>query len=99
MRPSALPRPRQTPPPRRTMLDSVRVRLTFWFTGSLAVALLVLSLATYFVLRQNTIQRTDSSLAELADSFLTTVHAELQDQDAPEPLQAAAQAAIVEHNF
>jgi two-component system OmpR family sensor kinase len=81
------------------MLDSVRVRLTFWYTGSLAVALLLLSLATYFVLRQNTIQRTDSSLAELADSFLTTVHAELQDPSAPEPLQAAAQAAIVEHNF
>jgi hypothetical protein len=44
------------------MLESVRVRLTLWYTGVLALVLIVLSLSTYFILRRTTAQRVDSSL-------------------------------------
>lgn len=81
------------------MLDSVRVRLTLWYTAVLAVVLLVLSLLTYFVFWRNAIQRTDASLAEVADSFLVTLRAELEDQPGPDPFKAAAQVAIGEHHF
>ncbi|HET8922433.1 MAG TPA: ATP-binding protein [Candidatus Acidoferrum sp.] len=81
------------------MLDSVRVRLTFWYTAVLVVVLLVLSLLTYFIFWRNAIQRTDANLTELAESFLVTLRAELEDQPGPDPFKAAAQVAIAEHHF
>jgi len=81
------------------MLDSVRVRLTFWYTAVLATVLIVLSLITYFIFRQSTMQRTDASLSELSSTFLTTLDAEVQDQGGPDPFKAAAQVAITEHRF
>ena len=81
------------------MLESVRVRLTLWYAGVLAVVLVVLALATYFILRQNTAQRADSSLAELADAFLTTLQAEMKDESGPGALKRAAFEAITEHRF
>jgi heavy metal sensor kinase len=81
------------------MVDSVRVRLTLWYTAVLVVVLLVLSLLTYFIFWRNAIQRTDANLTELADSFLVTLRAELEDQTAPDPFKAAAQVAIAEHHF
>ena len=81
------------------MLDSVRVRLTFWYTGLLAVFLLALSLITYFIFWRSTLQRTDSDLSELSEAFLTTVQAEMQDNHGPEAAKQATQEAIVEHRF
>lgn len=81
------------------MLESVRVRLTLWYTGVLALVLVVIALATYFILWRGTAQRTDTSLAELADAFLTTLHDELKDQNGPDALKLAAQEAIVEHRY
>jgi heavy metal sensor kinase len=81
------------------MVDSVRVRLTLWYTAVLAVVLLVLSLLTYFIFWRNAIQRTDANLAELAESFLVTLQAELEDQTGPDPFLAAARVAIAEHHF
>ncbi len=81
------------------MLDSVRVRLTLWYTVVLALVLIVLSLITYFIFWRSTVQRTDANLAELSDAFLVTLRAELEDQGGPDPLKAAAQVAITEHNF
>jgi hypothetical protein len=57
------------------MFDSVRVRLTLWYTAVLAVVLVVLSLITYFIFWQSTVQRTDANLAELSNAFLTTLDA------------------------
>jgi len=42
-------RSRTASPLRRTMLDSVRVRLTLWYTAVLALVLVVLALLTYFI--------------------------------------------------
>ena len=81
------------------MFNSVRIRLTLWYTAVLACVLAALALATYFILRNNLRHRTDSALTELADSFLTTVHAELRDGGESNNIGEATQAAISEHRF
>jgi two-component system OmpR family sensor kinase len=81
------------------MLDSVRVRLTLWYTGLLALFLVLLSLITYFIFWRSTLQRTDSNLAELSEAFLTTVQAEMLDNHGADAPRLAAQEAIAEHRF
>ena len=81
------------------MLDSVRVRLTLWYTAVLAVVLVALSLITYFIFWQSTVQRTDANLAELSNAFLTTLDAEINDQSGPEAFKLAGQVAVTEHRF
>jgi two-component system, OmpR family, sensor kinase len=81
------------------MLDSVRVRLTLWYTAVLAVVLVALSLITYFIFWRSTVQRTDANLVELSNAFLTTLDAEVNDQTGPDALKLAAQVAITEHRF
>jgi len=81
------------------MVDSVRVRLTLWYTAVLAVVLIALSLVTYFIFWQSTVRRTDADLAELSNAFLTTLDAEINDQSGPDAFKLAAQVAITEHRF
>ena len=81
------------------MLDSVRVRLTLWYTAVLAVVLVTLSLSTYFIFWQSTVQRTDVNLAELSNAFLTTLDAEISDQSGPDAFKLAGQVAVTEHRF
>ena len=81
------------------MLDSVRVRLTLWYTTVLALVLVVLSLITYFTFWRSTVQRMDTNLSELSEAFLTTLMAEVPDQSGPDAFQLAAQVAITEHRF
>src|SRR5260370_41681057 len=79
------------------MLDSVRVRLTLWYTGLLALFLVLLSLITDFIFWRSTLRRTDSNLTELSEAFLTTVQAEMLDNHGSDAARSAAQQAIVEH--
>jgi len=81
------------------MLDSVRVRLTLWYTGLLAVFLLILSLTTYFIFWRSTLERTDSNLEELAEAFWTTANAEMEDNAGGDAAKYATREAIVEHRF
>jgi heavy metal sensor kinase len=81
------------------MLDSVRVRLTVWYTAVLALVLAVLAVITYFIFWRSAIQRTDANLVELSEGFLATLRAELEDQTGPDPFRAAAQVAMTEHFF
>jgi two-component system, OmpR family, sensor kinase len=81
------------------MLDSVRVRLTFWYSAVLACALFLLSLTTYWIVKHSIMQSNDAALADLADSFLVTLHAELPDSTAPDRVRSAALQAITEHRF
>jgi methyl-accepting chemotaxis protein len=81
------------------MLDSVRVRLTLWYTAVLTLVLIVLALITYFIFWRSTLQRTDVNLFELSEAFLTTLGAEVQDQSGPDSLKQAGQVAINEHRF
>src|SRR5260370_28886449 len=78
----------------RAMLDSVRVRLTLWYTAVLAVVLVALSLITYFIFWHSTFQRTDANLAELSTAFLTTLDAEIKHQRWPDAFKLSRQLAI-----
>ncbi len=81
------------------MLDSVRVRLTLWYTAVLTLVLIVLALITYFIFWRSTVQRTDVNLSELSEAFLTTLDAEMKDQSGADSLKLAGQVAITEHRF
>jgi two-component system, OmpR family, sensor kinase len=81
------------------MLDSVRARLTLWYTSLLAIFLVGLSVTTYFIFWRSTLERTDTNLTELAQAFLTTVHAEMQDNFGPDAPRIAVQEAMIEHRF
>jgi two-component system OmpR family sensor kinase len=81
------------------MLDSVRIRLTAWYSAVLAVVLAIVCVTTYFIVRQTSMERTDADLAALADSFLVTFRAELADEGGgPErALLSPAHQAMIEH--
>lgn len=83
----------------RRMLDSVRVQLTVWYSAVLAVVLILVSATTYLIVRKTSMQRTDTDLAVLADSFLATFQAELADADNTHPsaILSAARQAMIEH--
>jgi two-component system, OmpR family, sensor kinase len=81
------------------MLDSVRVRLTLWYTAVLTFVLIVLALITYSIFWRSTLQRTDVNLSELSEAFLTTLDAEAKDQIGSDSLKEAGQVAINEHRF
>ena len=81
------------------MLDSIRTRLTLWYTGVLALVLVVLFVITYLVFLRSVQRRMDNDLGELSQAFLATVRAELEDQTAPDPFMVAVEAAIAEHHF
>lgn len=55
------------------MLDSVRSRLTLWYTGVLALVLVAFALTAYFFLAHTLDRRTDTSLAEMARAFVSTL--------------------------
>jgi len=81
------------------MVDSIRIRLTLWYTGVLAIVIGLLCTVAYFIFWRSTVQRTDANLVELSDSFLVTLRAELEDQSGPDVFLAAAHVAIDEHHF
>jgi two-component system OmpR family sensor kinase len=79
------------------MLDTLRARLTLWYSVVLALLLLVFSLTSYFLFAGTENRRTDADLAELATSYLVTFQDELKDPDEPGGLQDAARQAMLEH--
>src|SRR6201999_3444885 len=82
-----------------TMFSSVRIRLTLWYTAAMAAILILLASVTYFVIRQNVRARGDSQGVELADTFLSTVDAEMGESTKPDSLDNGVTAAISEHRF
>jgi two-component system OmpR family sensor kinase len=81
------------------VLDSVRVRLTLWYTGVLALVLILVAIVTYLFYARDIYQRIDSGLVELSSAFTTTFHAELADQTNPDAVKSAAREAMIEHRF
>src|SRR5579862_1020851 len=90
---------RRMPRTAKSMFDSVRVRLTVWYSTVLATVLILVSATTYLIVRNTSMQRTDSDLQVLADSFLTTLQAELSDESSAEALGVlpAARQSMIEH--
>jgi heavy metal sensor kinase len=76
------------------MLDSVRVRLTTWYTGVLLLVLAPLSVGGYWLVVRSMQQRTFDQLVESSKGFLATLKAEYKNQlngkADPEALKAAA---------
>jgi heavy metal sensor kinase len=82
------------------MLNSVRIRLTLWYTAAMTLVLVVLAGVTYLVLRQNVVRRADAQATELANSFLSTVNAEMGDDvTKPARVDDGIAAALAEHKF
>jgi heavy metal sensor kinase len=81
------------------MFSSVRIRLTVWYTAAMAAILILLASVTYFVIRQNVHARGDAQSVELADTFLSTVNAEVGESTKPDSLDYGIAAAISEHRF
>jgi two-component system, OmpR family, sensor kinase len=81
------------------MFRSVRARLTFWYAGVLTCTLLLLSLLIYWIVKQSVMARTDAGLVELADSFLSTLNAELSDATPANDIAAAARQSMLEHQY
>lgn len=81
------------------MLDSVRIRLTVWYSAVLALVLILVSATTYLIVRNTSMQRTDAELAVLADSFVVTFEDELADEAAAgaAALVSAAHQSMIEH--
>jgi heavy metal sensor kinase len=83
----------------KAMLNSVRARLTLWYTVVLALVLVAFSLAAYFFLARAIKQQTDNSLAEVARAFTATVSAEQRDEPEEAPKDAAINEAVREFRF
>jgi len=81
------------------MFNSVRVRLTLWYTAVLTCVLVAMAVSTYWLLRQDSARRTDAAIAEMAASFLSTVNAETGDAPEPAGLKTAIDEAIAEHKY
>ena len=63
------------------MFRSMRARVTLWYAGVLALVLILFSLASYAYLARAAQRRTDNSLAEAANSFISTLSTEANDED------------------
>jgi heavy metal sensor kinase len=60
---------------------SLRGQLTLWYTGVLAVVLIAFALAAYQYLAHAAQQRTDRSLADSTNAFLSTLTTESNDEN------------------
>lgn len=81
------------------MLDSVRVRLTLWYSAVLGIVLVLLAAFTYLIYQRNITQRTEANLAELADAFATTFESELPNNTGQDAVKEAARESMLEHRF
>ncbi len=81
------------------MLDSVRVRLTLWYSLVLACTLLLLSGVVYWIVARNLSVRTDADLVQLADAFLVTFADEMKDADNSSGFAGAAEQSMLEHRY
>ena len=81
------------------MLDSVRVRLTLWYSVVLAAVLISVAVLTYFLYWHNISQRTDSDIKQLSAAFVTTFNAELAYETGPSAAKDAAREAMLEHRY
>ena len=62
------------------MFDSIRTKLTFWFTGVLAVILIVVAAASLLFLKYTVRHQTDNTLQEISRTFGESIERELIDE-------------------
>lgn len=61
--------------------DSLRGQLTLWYTGVLALVLIAFAVVTYQYLARTAQQRTDRSLADTTNAFISTLTTEANDEN------------------
>jgi two-component system OmpR family sensor kinase len=81
------------------VLDSLRVRLTLWYSLVLAGTLLLLAGVVYWIVATNLTERTDADLVQLADAFLVTFADEMKDAENATGFESAAQESMLEHRY
>ena len=81
------------------MLDSVRVRLTVWYSLVLVCTLLLLYGVVYWIVARELMARTDADLAQLANSFLVTFDDEIKDAPGAAGITGAAEQSMLEHRY
>jgi two-component system, OmpR family, sensor kinase len=81
------------------VFDSLRVRLTAWYSLVLALTLIVLAGVGYWIVARNSMARTDADLAQLADAFLVTFDDEMKDAEASAGFAGAANQSMLEHRY
>ncbi|MEO8435728.1 MAG: ATP-binding protein [Pyrinomonadaceae bacterium] len=75
------------------MTESVRARLTLWYTGVLGLVLITFAFLSYSYLARTTRQRTDRSLSEIANSVAASFAAEYKGEEKKVTDAAAAETA------
>lgn len=65
------------------LFGSMRSQLTIWYSGVLALVLLVFAVTTYSYLARAARQRTDDSLSDTLNSFISVFNTELGDENHP----------------
>jgi two-component system OmpR family sensor kinase len=63
------------------MFDSMRAQLTLWYTGVLALVLVIMAVVTYAYLARAARARTDQLLADTANSLVSNFAGESNDED------------------
>ena len=63
------------------MFHSIRTQLTLWFTGVLAVILIVFAVAAYLFLNYTIRLQTDNTLREISRTFVVGIEREQSDSD------------------
>ncbi|HEU4391989.1 MAG TPA: ATP-binding protein [Blastocatellia bacterium] len=63
------------------MLNSVRTRLTFWYTGVVAVVLVVFSVGVYALINRNTHRRVDTELQSTMEGTARLLVSELTERE------------------
>ena len=81
------------------MLDSVRSRMTVWYSCLFGLFLILLAGLSYLLYWRNSVERTDSNLLELSETYIATFNAELKDEQGADAVKNAAREAMVEHRF
>lgn len=69
------------------MFNSIRIRLTLWYLGILALIIIAFTFGTYFLVKRNLNQRTNQNLGEVAQSVIGDLHREEADIFAERALQ------------
>ncbi len=72
------------------MFNSIRTRLTFWYTGVLAVILIAFAVSTYLFLDYTIRRQTDNTLQQIAGSLTAAINNEQADggeSDVPQNAQ------------
>lgn len=64
-----------------TMLDSIRLRLTLWYAGVLALLVIIFAVLTFFFVQRILSQEVDSSLFGMSQTFTSAVNSEVSAEN------------------